>query len=586
MRLDKLMCKGVFDGPDALRLEFGPGYSHPTVPGHVSVGDIREVLVGLVYPDRCTDKERENFEGGGDSRAALLGRHRNRRVRLVRGGSSSPRLDVEREGTFRTAATGSSEVAGVLERHLARPPVAEFRAINLWQFDRAYEDRKEASAADPSAIGPEAVAMLDEYEQTVELQEVEERLEEVRETIERVRERFGERFEVEEELRRAREERSELEPPNLTERQYELLEERDERIDEYRSELESFEEDENRERERARELDPEPPWRSRALWVGLGVGLAAMVVGLTSPERLRWVALLVPVGFGAVAWKFLTYLTDLEEVNLHNVRGDSLRRRSVETRTEMAEFRERVDHLLTHEDAEEPGELLERRSRVEELDARIDRLEGRADELAEDEQFQEARSRIESLESERARLEERRDELPDYGADLFQLENELHALGIDPEAALRARRGDETEAPEARRPFIVLRDVAAEFGCWSEGELDSKTSSLWRRMAEHALGGAFGEVFLREDGVPGGDIASEATGTEQWLENHPDERRILAGTLAMALHARTRSRDRRFETVVLEDPGASFPAAIARPLVEVFRGLGERLQIGVLERAR
>lgn len=585
MRLRKLMCKGVFGETSPVRVDFGSGVTRPELPGPVPVDGVRHVIVALLFPERCSDADRAPLREAADPRVALLFEARDRTFRLVRGAAdSSVQLHVEKQGDFRGVSKGASDVSEILESRLAQPGIGAFRALNLWQFRAAARDRNEGAEVDLESIGPEAEKMLVQYEQTLEIEEVEEHLDEVRGSIERLRDQFGKGLEVERKLEEARRRREEVRAPELTAEEVEILDRRDERVSEYRDTLDSLEENERDERRQVQSLEPDPPWQDRKAWFWGAIGIAAVAVSIAEAQSMRWVALVGIFGFGVAAWTFLRYLDHLEEANIHKVRIESLRRRSTEVREEMTEFRERVDHLLVHEDADSPEELLDRRQRADRLDEQIEKLEERVDQLSENEDFQEAKQRLASLESDRERLEERRGELPEYGADLFQLENKLHASGVDPEAALRARRGDEKGA-ETDSPFELLRDLAIELGWWERGELDRSTRKVWRQMADHALDGAFDTVRLRTDGTLDLGDGARSSDAEDWLDDSPVQGRVLAGTLALALQVRDPSRDRCVEPLLLAAPQSEFPPDLSRRLLEVFRGFDDRAHIVAFQRA-
>jgi hypothetical protein len=104
-------------------------------------------------------------------------------------------------------------------------------------------------------------------------------------------------------------------------------------------------------------------------------------------------------------------------------------------------------------------------------------------------------------------------------------------------------------------------------------------------MARHILGDEFGAVGLDEDGAMVIDEFTESDDLADWLESHSHENRMLAGTLALALHIRSSSRERRVNTLFLEEPRECHPAALAEGLVDVFQGAAKRVDVALLSGA-
>lgn len=586
MRLKQLIFQGVLDQASPGRLQFAGGVDRVSLPDGISMGDARALLIQLLFPTAGTDTERQILQQSSNPKLALVVESGPEVYRIVRGASpDSIRVQGRRADDWHSVAEGASNATKFLEQQLGRPSIRIFRALNLWDFEGAA--RESAPVVDPEKIGPEAVEMVEEYRQTLELDEVEAELAEYEEKIQRLRDKYGEGLDVERRLEQARRQLERIDLSTVDEQDLETLEQKDERLSEYRDKLEQLERDEKQAREKVAHMEPEPPWRRQALWVGLGVGLLAVIASLAS-SSLRFVVLADAVGFGMVAWTLLRYLTDREQVNIHRVRVESVKRRSTEVRREMVEFQEKVDHILVHADAESEKELIDRYQKAKQLRQVVDDLEAKAEKLADNDKYQKARERLEELEKDYEELQARREELPDYGADLFRLENELQTLGVDPAAVERAHRGggeadqeDDGETP----PFVLLVELAEELGYWSGGALEEKPAKLWRKMTRHILGDEFKEVSVDpEEGlvVEGFDEGEELA---TWLVRHPDEARLLAGTLALALHLRSVNRGRRVETVWLEDPEDRYPAALAEGFDDVIKGAAKRAHFALVKSA-
>ncbi len=586
MRLKQLIFQGVRDQASPGRLQFGGGVDRVSLPEGISMGDARALLIQLLFPTSGTDAERQILESSSNPKLALVVESGDELYRLVRGASpESIRVQARQTEDWHTAADGVANTTKFLDQQLGRPAIRIFRALNLWDFEGAA--RESASVVDPEQVGPEAVEMVEEYRRTLELDEVEAELAEFDEKIQKLRGKYGKGLDVERRLEQARQQLEQIDLSTVDEQDLETLEQKDERLSEYRDKLEELERDEKEARQKVAEMEPEPPWRRQVLWVGLAAGSLAVFASLAS-SSLRLVVLADAVGFGMVAWTLLRYLTDREQVNIHRVRVESVKRRSTEVRREMVEFQEKVDHTLVHADAGSEQELINRYQKAKQLREVVDELEEKAERLADNEKYQKARERLEKLEEEYDKLQARREELPDYGADLFRLENELQALGVDPAAVERGHRGgEETDGEDdgETSPFVLLVELAEDLGYWADGSLEDKPAKLWRKMARHILGDEFKGVSVDLDEgllIEGFD---EGDDLETWLVRHPDESRLLAGTLALALHLRSVGRGRRVETVWLEGPGERYPATLATGFNEVIKGAAKRAHFALLKSA-
>lgn len=569
MRLSELIYRGILGASGTERLGFEETTNRVEFSERDDAETFRTLLLNLFYPVECTDEERSVFEGHRDPRLALRFTKKGREFRIARrAAGESVRLQRRSNGEWESVSRGARSVSEVLRETFDRPDLRTFRALNFWDFETPTLAAG-GLGVDLSEYGPEAAEMVEEYRETLELDRVERELARVRDRIEEIREQHEEGFRAERELERAERRLDELDEPDLSEEEFEMLRQRDERLEEYHETLEELREEEEAQRRSIERLDPDVPWRERAVHAGLGIGLAAMAISFFYAGSLRWVALVNPVAFGFVAWAFLVYLTDREKVNLHKVRVDSIKRRRTEVRREMVEFREKIDHLLVHEEADSPEELLRRRREFGELEETLADLEERVEQYAETPAFREAKERLAELEGRRDSLEEAREELPDFGADLFQVENGLHAIGIDPDDIALDDDGSDEPVSEQRRPFALLCDLAREGGMWGGDGLAAEVLGLWQKMAGHVLDPKFEGVVVGPDGEVG--IASVASPDEfdGWLRDHRRERQLLAGTLALALHFRARSAE-RVETVVLLDPERDFSRRASQGVADLF----------------
>ncbi len=579
MRLRQLIFQGVGDQSSPGRLKFGGEFGRALLPGGLSMSDTRALLIALLYPGEESEQELELLEEGPSPKLALIVEAGSETIRIVRGRSvDSVRLQGRKAGDWQTIVDGHSKTTSFLDNRLGRPSIRLFRALNLWDFEGAA--RESAPVVDPEEIGPEAVEMVEEYRRTLELDELESELARLDDEIEKLRDKYGKGLDVERRLEQATSQLETIDLSALDEDDLEVLEDKESRLSEYREKLEQLTRDEREARERVARMEPEPPWRHRELWAGLAIGVVAVATSLLS-SSLRWVVLVDTIGFGLVAWTLLEYLTDREQVNIHKVRVESVKRRSTEVRREMIEFREHADHLLVHAGADNEQQLLHRHQKAEQLREVVDNLEQKAEKLAGNEKFQKARRRLEKLETKRQKLQDRREELPEYGADLFRLENELQALGVDPKDVERAYRGEDDE-DEERSPFELLVELAEDLGYRKSGALDAKTAKLWHKMTRHILGNDFQDVKVGEDGQLEIEQFGEADDLDRWLVRHPDESRLIAGTLALSLHLRAADRDRRVETVWLEDPDDRYPAALAEGLKDVLKGATKRADFALV----
>lgn len=586
MRIEQLVFQGIFGLKSPARVSPEDDVSRVSLPDGVTPDDTHVLLYNLLYPDRRTPEHRDLLDQAREPKLAVFLRSGGTRFRVARRRTQdSLRLQIDDGGNFKTVASGPKEVAEALQNRLGRPAAEEFHILNLWQFETLPDPAR--PELDMEALDYEAHELIEEYREALAIEDLEEEIAKVDAEVENLKAEWGQQFEAVEKLDKAQVKLEELEMSEVSAEDLEMVRSKDDRIQGYEEELERLHEDREREREAVERLEPAPPWKSVWLWLGALIGVGALASGIIFRHELRWLVLLDAFGFGMVVWVLLKYLTDLERTTIHKVRVDSIRRRISELRQEMVSFRERIDHLLVHANAEDELELLERSRRARRLREIVGELEERVGGLRGDEAFAEARKRYESAREQLEDLQEQRDELPPYGADPGHLEMELESMGIEPEAVL-ADEEDEQDEGEAsgpngdEDPFELLRELAIDLDLWIGDGLRDGPLGVWRKISRHLLGDAFDDVRLTPAGeIRFGDMTADQIG--MWRRTRRSEVRAAASALALAMHLARYKSEHRCETVWISDPRNAFASELAGKFDAVFKSSASRSHFALLE---
>lgn len=568
MRLRELVFQGVLGRSEPVHLRTDSTVTRVELPAGVSVEATRELLGALLYPDHADTGNPDILEEGESPQLAVTFEHDGRVYRLVRGADrGAARLQRRAGDSFEDVAAGGSDVGRRLEGDFGRPSTLQYFALNCWEFDRARQGAG-TGTVDLDDLEPRVREVAEQYRATLQIDEIESELKGIERELQQLQSTYGDGLKVEEKLEKAREKRASLEGPELEDEQIETLQNRDDRLEEYQEQLDRLSRDQEEAKQKAERLDPEAPWNDSSFLGAVGVGLLALAVSLYDPGRLRLLALVDVVAFGAATWTILEYLTAREKSQVHQARLETIRRRRSDVREEMVAFQERVEHLLVMADADDVDDILHRRQRLEKAERVVERLEEKAEEVRSNSDFDEARRRRKELRQRQRKLEAEREQLPDYARDLFQLENELQGLGVDPEVVAPPEEGGSEDWTSIR----TLVEVADELGLF-EGGLSQQVLTTWRKMVRHVLPGLDGEVDISSERR----LAFQGTDLEpaSWAEANRNEYRVVADMLAVALQMAATARGTCIETVWIADPRRKWPGSVGDRVFKVVERAAE-----------
>jgi TolA-binding protein len=556
MELRDVIFQGVWGHDKAARLSVEPGeLTTIETPPDVEADQVIGVLVALLYPD-SDDGRRPDWlrEAGGAARLGVIANQGDRTYRLLRASTpESLRLQTKRPNGFEQEAKGVEAVTRTLDEMLGRPSLGEFLVLNCWAFGRASQQLT-MRVSETHEFSRSERRTLEAYRRAKRAERLEDELGGLEEERDQLRETWGEVFEREEKLRQAAAERKSLEHDRLDDEQLELLRHKETRVERLERKLEQLEERADSTRRAAEESAPTPPWHNRVFWGGLAAGVVAVGAGIWFEESHRWLMLLDAVGFGVALFVALKYLTRLERAGVHNVRLESTRRRSREIRQELVDLQERVDHILTHAEAETEAELIDKNERAEQLESTVERLERQLADVRDDDSYQDDRARLRTLERQMQTKRSELDDLRGSTPPVFELENQLHEMGINPKAGLERleahRSGSSGEGHAETEP---LRRVCERVGVCEAGQLtQGRLTGMWQKICGHVLGEPFSSVMMvdghLELGEGGRDAFDEAAPSQSVA------RQQVLMALAFAAHAATASRSPGVSTLWVRHP--------------------------------
>ena len=595
MRIQQLIFQGVCGYTTPVRLELEGDMARESLPDGISLEETHGLLANLLYPTQRPPEARDILDKGGRTKLALIFEVDAQTFRIARKKPQTS-LGLQRlQGgeSVQTLATGARDVAHVLDQQLDRPSFEVFRCLNLWIFEPLPEES--TTAFDPDQLDEEGQKLVEQYRVALERESIQEQLEEIERELESLRSSIEEGLEAEERLEDARRELAELEITDLSEDDIELVQNRDARLERLDNEYERLADDEDAEHAKLDDLDPTSPWWRPVTWVGLALGVGAIGASLWYHDSWRWVVLLDLVGFGMVAWTILEYLTDLEAVNIHRLRLESIRRRLSEVRREKVDMQENIDHLIVHAGAEDEVELLEKHRRVQQLESVVESQQKVVREYRNDPEFIDTKERLEPLEVERDELERRRESLPDHVPDRYQIEMQFSSLGYEPDVVREAlERQNESlssssglgEGSESSRTgaesFERLQTIASKLDLWYDGALGREPRNIWQKIAGHLLGEPFQTVDLAESGEPTLEGENRRQ-FERWRQTHPEQTEVLASALALALHLTSVTLDNRIDTIWITDPHSAHSDDLASRFYSVFDNAVGRVHFVLLD---
>jgi hypothetical protein len=347
---------------------------------------------------------------------------------------------------------------------------------------------------------------------------------------------------------------------------------KDEVIRDHEEQLDRLAADEDLEHQRLDDALPEQWWRSPIFWVGFVVGTAALVVSIAFPHDLRMVALLDIAGFLACAWVLINYFSDLERANVHQVRLESIKRRTNQVREDLISMQERIDHVLVHVGARDERELEERLGKSHKLGQIVEKLETEVDAMRQDPEYLAAVEEVSRLEEELRQKRAERKEMPTVMMSAYQLESDLEQMGFDPRHVL----DPEKAAADETQPYERILEAARMSGLFKDSVLDDRVLGMWRKICGHVLGERFGTSDIIGGRLHVGDLNDEQI--ELWRRSRPSEYQILLKALAVATQVNVVSAARRgrFGSVMVTSPEIDMTAGQAAKFREVLASASQK----------
>ncbi|MGM0556865.1 MAG: hypothetical protein ACQEVA_10850 [Myxococcota bacterium] len=582
MLIREIIIQGVFGCSSPTRVSADEDVSEVNLPPSVSPQDLQALLLALLYPEQIPASLRAELDSAGSVKLAAILESGGSKLRLLRKqDDDSLRLQVKKAGSYETAASGRDDVVSALEEKLGLPEFRTFACLNLWRVDDDELLGDVQTSFGTLSGKPREVA--EKYQLSVRVETIEDKIKDLEGQLDTKRRSLGKGSELEEKLEQARTKLDQLQVAELSEEDLELLRAKDEEIAGFEQQLDRLGKEEEAARSKIEQMEPDKPWTDQLFWAGLAIAVAAIGLSVVFMEQYREVAVVNVLGSGLVAWTVLRYYTDLERSSVHLAKLESIKRRLNQVREEQVGFRERINHMLIHAGVEDENELFERVAKSEKLEKIIAQIEGRMEELANDEDFQRDRKEVRALETDLEELKAEREEYPDYVMSSFQLENDLDQLGVDPSTVpIGEEEEQEVEVAEIDA-FNRLSEVADAIGLWNAGELEMRTKKMWRKICGHVLGDRFKSVDLDVDG----ELVVRKLTEEQlamWRRTRASEETVVAWALALALHVNIRDRRRNvIESIWVPKPDTVVSGDIAGKFRDVFASAAKKSHIVLCE---
>lgn len=582
MQLRELIFQGALGSDRPIRLRPEGSLARLELPEGVSARMVHDLVVACLYPDHLGDDQRERLKFDDSVKLAAVLETDDHVFRVIRRREAdSVRLQRRSDDGYDVLVSGAVDVESALQQKLNLPELPVFFPLNLWRFD---PEGLPAPRSDGRGDGdPQVPEVARQYHQALEVESVEDEIKELEQRIDEGRQALGEGRNVEEKLERARNKLDELAVDDISDDELEVLEQKDEKLDELDAELDRLRDQEHEELDKIDELLPDSPLRSPVMWAGLGVAVLALIVSFVLHDSLRVVALASIPGWAVACFAVFRYFHNTGQASLRKVRLQSIRRRMNQLREEQVEIRERVDHMLFHAGVEDENELRDRLPRARELTGVVEQLEDRLEEIRRDPEYRQAREELDELEERLEQLRERRSNLPDVVMNSFQLEHDLEELGADPSDIRETdpEEFDEVDEEDDRfeSPFTWLRMVADRTDQWNDHGLADRTRSTWSKICGHVLSDRFDGVDL----TSGGELEVEGLTDEQlemWQNTRSSEVRAVVAALALSLHVnRCGEDDRAFSSVWIPEPSDTMTPGHAEQFESVFRSAAKKSQI-------
>ncbi len=570
MRVQELIFQGLFGTQAPVRILAEEPITTVPLPSGITERDIQYLLISLLYPEDTPYSLRSEYARGDGIKIAAKFDHRDRLYRIVRkAASDSVRLQVQEAAGWRDVQSGASEVGAFLRQSLELPDLATFWSLNLWCFD---ESVAKATAIDESVLDDRVLDVIDKYRKAHAVERVEDEISSLESQISDATKSLGKGAAMEEKLRKAREKLTEIQVDDLTLEDLDLMRNKDEVIRDHEDQLDRLAEDETHERIQIDETMPDAWWKNQIFWAGFAIGTIALLVGVAFPHDLRAIALIDIAGYLACAFVLIKYFGDLEQANVHQVRLESIKRRTNQVREELVSLQERIDHVLVHVGARDERELEERLGKSHKLGQIVEKLAAEVEAMRQDPAYLEAVELVSRLEEQLQEKHAERKELPNVMMSAYQLETDLEQMGFDPKHVLNP----DAEDSEQMLPFERILAAAEATGFFVDSVLDDRVLGMWRKICGHVLGERFATTDIIGGRLHVGDLSDDQV--DLWKQSRPSEYQIFLKALAVAtqVNVSASSRKGRFSTVLASSPEVDMTGAQAAKFREVLQSAAQK----------
>ncbi len=587
MRLRELIFQGVLGAAKPSRLRPGDGLARMALPPGVSVHQVHDLLIACLYPTHLSLEQQEGlrFDASAKLAAVLESSHGVFRV-IRRRDAASVRLQIKKKEGYRELAAGASAVESALQKKLFVPPLEVVFPLHLWRFDP--EEVPRPSPGAEFGDDPQIPEVIEQYRVALGVEEVEDEITELEGRIELGRDALGKGAKIKDKLQQARDKLDSISVDQLSDEELTLLRSKEEKIEEFRRELERLREQEGQELDAIGKRLPDRPKDRPLFWVGIAVAALALVASVVLYESHRIIALASIPGFLIGGIELLRYYNDLGRASVHKVRLKSIRRRISQVIEEEIMFREKIDHILFHAGVESEEQLQARLPKAAKLRKVIEKLEKKQDAVRRDPEYRRARQELDEMEERLEELQAAREQFPSFVMNSFRLESDLEELGVDPVEVRkwldRQEGTQEEEELEYSDPFEWMLDVAQKRGLWQKTGLVSGVRSTWSKICGHVLGERFEQVDLSEDGkLTVGSLTEEQQ--KLWQSTRSSEVRVVLCALALSMQVtavRTKSSS-IFRSVWVAEPGEAMTPGHAEKFESVFKSAARDCQIVICE---
>ena len=582
MHLRELIFQGVLGEKKPRRLRPEGALSRVSLPAGVSVEQIHDLLIACLYPMYLGEEEHRRLQFSRDAKIAAVMKSSHGVFRVIRRDDApSVRLQRKKKDGYQDVASGATSVQSTLREKLDFPRLEAFFPLHLWRFDSSVLPSLAAGAE--FGDDPRIPEVVEEYLTAIEVESIEDEIKELEVQITDGKEALGEGSKIADKLSRAQEKLKEIAVEEMSDQEIELLQNKDEQLEEFRAKLGRLRTQEDTELEQINRLIPDSPKRVPRFWIGVAIALLALVASFVFHETHRIVALAAVPGFALGGFELLHYFNNMGRASLHKVRLESIRRRISQVQEEQILFAERIDHLLLHAGVDDETELQQRLSKAEKLRRIIGKLEEKLESVQRNPEFRRAREEIDSLELRLKELRSRREELPSFVMNSFQLEDDLKTLGVDPVDVrdhAESQQGEDTDEYDFSSPFEWLQQVAEWTGQWNDTGLENSARSMWSKICGHVLSERFDEVDLTEQGeLQVASLTDEQRGL--WQSTRTSEVHVVVVALALALHVnwcRTKNGP-AFSSLWVDEPVNSMTPSHVEKFESVFRSAAKNTQI-------